>query len=337
LAYVYLNENEGKWHFEIKAAACLPYNNIWKKNLINSTHLPALDFMLLHTEYGALLGKEVRRFIRSNDLNGKVDLIVSHGHTVFHISGKNTSVQLGHGAAIAAKVQLPVISDLRAMDMAYHGQGAPIVPVGEKLLFSDYSCFLNIGGIANISFIAGDKRIAFDVCPANRVLNLLTNETGKNFDEDGLIASTGNINEPLLNRLNTLDYYKQPYPKSLDNGFGVEVIYPLIKESSISIPDALATYSEHIALQIANTLKNNMGKMLVTGGGAFNKFLIGRMKAHLKSIEVIIPDEKIICYKEALIMALLGVLRWRNEANVLSSVTGASKDSIGGALWMAGE
>jgi anhydro-N-acetylmuramic acid kinase len=257
------------------------------------------------------------------------------------------TAQLGDGAAIAAETQLPVVTDLRALDLALGGQGAPIVPIGEKLLLGDYDFFLNLGGIANLSVNSSinSTYIAFDVCPANRVLNTLVNELGKEYDADGEIAASGKINIDLLKKLNALDYYKQPYPKSLANDFGTDIVYPLIKNEGIETKDALRTYIEHIAIQIKNAITSLNSflekgcKLLATGGGAFNTFLITRLRDSLKelNIEIIIPDARLINYKEALIMALIGVLRWRQEYNILSSVTGAARDSIGGALWTGQE
>ncbi|MBS1575626.1 MAG: anhydro-N-acetylmuramic acid kinase [Bacteroidetes bacterium] len=344
IVFTELHENAGKWSYEILNEDCSPYANEWTNKLSSAVSLSALEYQLLHTEYGHYIGREVNRFIEENHLHYKVALIASHGHTTFHIPAKKMTAQLGDGAAIAAETRLPVVTDLRALDVALGGQGAPIVPIGEKLLLGDYDYFLNIGGIANISSGKTDQHIAFDICPANRVLNMLANETGKEFDDGGQMASGGSVDEKLLNELNGLSYYGKPYPKSLANDFGTDTVYPLMKKAGIAIPDALSTYTEHIALQIKNAitaisnhsqLTAHGSRLLITGGGAFNSFLIERITDQLKSINVsvIIPDEKLVKYKEALIMALIGVLRWREEYNVFSSVTGAVRDSIGGALW----
>lgn len=369
IVFAEIHENGGKWNYEIIHADCYAYNEEWVDKLKNAVSLTALDYQLLHTEYGHYLGQQVNRFIEQNQLQYKVAVVASHGHTTFHIPAKKMTAQLGDGAAIAAATQLPVVSDLRALDIAFGGQGAPIVPIGEKLLLGDYDYFLNLGGIANISGSAkppfspdenlsadkqdrGRKGWGFDVCAANRVLNMLAADAGKEYDEGGAIAAKGSVNNALLEKLNALDYYKQAYPKSLANDFGTDTVYPIIKDSvpvatRSGIPDALRTYTEHIAVQIKNAIAD-MGnrqpetgnrKLLATGGGAFNTFLVERLKDHLDelNIEVIIPDEKLVKYKEALIMALIGVLRWREETNVLSSVTGAKRDSVGGAMWMGQE
>lgn len=348
IAFVHLQENGGKWGYEILHADCYEYDSTWIARLKNPIDLNALDYQLLHTEYGHYLGKQVNVFIEKNNLHHQVSLISSHGHTTFHVPEKLMTAQLGDGAAIAAETQLPVVTDLRAMDVAFGGQGAPIVPIGEKLLLGDYTYFLNLGGIANISANINDRFLAFDVCAANRVLNMLAEEKGVAFDKGGKIAAAGNINNELLQKLNKLEYYKRPHPKSLANDFGIETVFPIIKQSSLSIEDAMRTYVEHIVVQIKNSIQSitrnhqlptTNYKLLATGGGAFNTFLINRLKEVLQeiNIEIFIPDENLIKYKEALIMALMGALRWREEYNVLASVTGAKRNSIGGALWLGAE
>jgi anhydro-N-acetylmuramic acid kinase len=346
IAFVHLHEDAGKWSYEIIHSDCYEYDLVWKKKLQSALSLSAFDYQLLHAEYGHYLGEQVNRFINENNLQYQVQLIASHGHTTFHVPEKKMTAQLGDGAAIAAVTGINVVSDLRAMDIALGGQGAPIVPVGEKLLFNECDFFLNIGGIANISYKKNDHFTAFDVCAANRILNMLAGKSGKEYDDKGILSSKGNINEKLLSRLNNLSYYGHAYPKSLANSFGTDTVYPLIRDSGCDTEDALRTYVEHVAWQIKKAAKTLLAdhiqladksyKLLSTGGGTFNHFLIERLKDELNelAIEVIVPDEKLIKYKEALIMALIGVLRWREENNVLASVTGASRNSIGGAVWM---
>jgi anhydro-N-acetylmuramic acid kinase len=355
IAFVEFSETAGKWEYKINCALCIEYDNNWIERLQHSIHLPAFDYQLLHTDYGRFLGEKVNDFIEQFGLYHKVNLIASHGHTTFHIPEKKMTHQLGDGAAIGAVTQLPVVSDLRSMDVAFGGQGAPIVPLGEKLLFPDHHYFLNIGGIANISidsklrnsgdsYLANDEIIAFDICAANRVLNMLAAEKNLNYDEDGKMASEGKVNEDLLQKLNALEYYSLPHPKSLANSFGTDIIYPLIKEFDLTTEDSLSTYVEHIAMQIKNSLvpyvsKTELQQLMVTGGGAFNKYLIKRIELHLQEInfEIYIPESEVVNYKEALIMALLGTLRWREQYTVLASVTGALRNSIGGALWLGTE
>jgi anhydro-N-acetylmuramic acid kinase len=371
IVYVHLQEGASsikdsprKWEFSILHAACYPYSKEWRDRLAGARELPAGEYLLLHTAYGQYLGEQVQRFIEEHQLHYQVQLIASHGHTTFHSPEHKMTAQLGDGAALAARTGINVVSDLRAMDVALGGQGAPIVPVGEKLLLQDYAFFLNLGGIANISAHGGGRGfVAFDVCPANRVLNILAGLAGKEYDANGALAAGGKVDEQLLERLNALSYYGKPYPKSLANEFGTETVLPMIREvmgdpragqgdkDGLSVEDVLCTYVEHIAIQIRRAVEGLLradgksgthetaGRMLVTGGGAHNGFLIGRLRELLAplGIEVEVPDEQLVDYKEALVMALIGVLRWREENNVFASVTGASRDSIGGAVWIGQE
>jgi anhydro-N-acetylmuramic acid kinase len=345
IAYVEFEESARKWSYHIAAAACKPYTVEWSGKLKNATSLNACDYLLLHAEYGKFIGEQVNEFIEDHDLHHKVQLISSHGHTTFHSPANGMTGQLGDGATIAATTEINVVSDLRAMDVAFGGQGAPIVPIGEKLLFDEYTYFLNLGGIANLSYRSPASYIAFDVCAANRILNMFAESEGKDFDEGGSIAASGKIYTPLLTRLNNLHYYSLPSPKSLANSFGTDEVFPMVNGFDIPNADKLRTYTEHIVMQIGYAIqklgaKGETGnKLLVTGGGAMNTFLIRRLSETLQTyhIEMIVPEPLLVNYKEALIMGLIGVLRWREEYNVLDSVTGARRSSIGGAVWIGQE
>ncbi len=343
LVFAELEEIGGEWSYQIGASACYAYDKEWTERLRTAVNLSAYEYLLLHSAYGKYIGEQVNRFIEQFELHHRVQIIASHGHTSFHAPSIGMTAQLGDGATIAAVTGINVVSDLRAMDVALGGQGAPIVPMGEKLLWTDYAYLLNIGGIANISANRKDGPIAFDICAANRVLNLLCNELGMEYDAGGLAAASGNINIELLTALNNLEYYQQKYPKSLANNFGTDLVYPMIKNSSISIVDALRTYAEHIAMQVGyaiNLLHTEKplpnSKLLITGGGAHNNFLVKRIATLISGygVEAIVPEQQLVDYKEAIVMALLGVLRWREENTVLNSVTGATRSSIGGAVWM---
>jgi anhydro-N-acetylmuramic acid kinase len=364
IVYTELEETGGKWSYDIKAASCIEYEDEWMQKLKAAPHLSAYEYLLLHIAYGRFIAETVNDFIAVNDLYHKVQLIASHGHTVFHTPHLGMTAQLGDGATIAALTGINVVSDLRIMDVALGGTGAPIVPVGEKLLLKGYNYFLNIGGIANISANISSLHdtqnessstqvknyIAFDVCPASRVLNMLAYKEGKAYDDKGQIAKSGSVNAALLSQLNDLNYYKQSYPKSLANDFGTEIIFPLVQASGISTANSLRTYVEHIVQQVAHAINLVNGewamgikqkvkgnsKMLVTGGGVFNNFLIERLRDTFKifNIEVIVPDDNLVQFKEAMIMAFLGILRWREEDTVMNTVTGASRSSIGGAVWI---
>lgn len=346
LVFAEFTEIAGKWEYSIKASACYPYSTEWQNQLKNATSLSAYDYQLLHTNYGRLLGEGVNRFIQEFDLEHQVQLIGSHGHTSFHVPELGMTGQLGCGATIAATTGINTVSDLRIMDVALGGQGAPIVPMGEKLLLSKYAYLLNLGGIANITANKADGYLAFDICAANRVMNIFCEQIGKEYDAGGDIAKSGQLHTGLLTKLNGLDYYKQPHPKSLANDFGTDQVYPLMVTYGLSVPDALRTYVEHIAMQIGyavNALQGgkmeDQASLLITGGGAHNYFLIERIAAAVKpfGINVAIPEQELIDYKEALVMGLLAVLRWREENTVLHSVTGAKRSSIGGAVWIGQE
>ncbi|MBM3432464.1 MAG: anhydro-N-acetylmuramic acid kinase [Bacteroidetes bacterium] len=343
LALVEFQAEGAQWHYRIEAADCYPYSPEWRNKLLHATGLTAKGYLQLHVDYGHYLGLQVNRFIQEKGVEYRVGLISSHGHTTFHQPATRLTAQLGDGAALAATTRLPVITDLRAMDVALGGQGAPIVPIGERLLFPSYDYFLNIGGIANLS-LASDPYLAFDVCPANRVLNVLAEALGHPMDKGGAIAKAGTIDQSLLDRLNSLEYYQQPAPKSLPNEFGTEVILPMLLGSGPSTPDLLATYTAHIAAQIHQAFISSgraliPGQLMITGGGAFNDHLIEQLADRLQPLNIgpFIPDAQLVQYKEALIMAFIGVLRWRQENTVIESVTGATAPSIGGALWMGQE
>lgn len=337
IAYCTIEESGGTWSYEILEAACMPFDSFWINRLAQITSLSAKELLLTHTQFGKWMGEQINQFIDQHQLQHKVHFVASHGHTVFHEPQQGMTFQMGDGAALAAVTKLPVITDLRNMDVALGGQGAPIVPIGEKYLWSKYGYCLNIGGICNISIKEQEQYAALDVCAANRVLNALAQEAGKSFDDEGLLASTGKIQDDLLFDLNDQAYFKKPYPKSLSNEFGTDVMLSILQRYTCSTEDKLRTFCEHIAYQIAAVCNpSEPQQMMVTGGGAKNTFLIQCIREKLvsKQLDVVLPEEHLIHFKEALVMAFIGVLRWREEVNVLSSVTGAERNSIGGALWM---
>jgi anhydro-N-acetylmuramic acid kinase len=339
IVHVQLEEVRGLWSYTILHADMVPYTDEWAADLKHATNKNVGDFLKLHTRYGKYLGTQINEFIAANNLAHNVHFIASHGHTVFHEPENGTTCQVGDGAAIAATTGLPVISDLRSIDVALGGQGAPIVPIGDKLLFSDYDYLLNIGGIANITI--QDSATAFDICPANQVLNVLAEREGEKMDTDGIMAADGHVLQDLLSDLNDAAYYKQSPPKSLSNEAARDLVFPKLLESEHDNYNLLHTATVHIAMQIADAVQQyphgkEQATLLATGGGAFNKFLIAQLQALLApyNVTVIVPDASVVKYKEALVMALIGTLRWREEINVLSSVTGAARDSVGGALWL---
>jgi len=318
------------WTFEILEATTIPYSAEWKTKLSKANTLLAYDFIKLHKEYGCFIGKTINHFLATAKV--KPNFISSHGHTIFHQPLKKITFQIGDGAEIASETGITTISDFRSFDVALGGQGAPLVPIGDKLLFANYDYRLNLGGFANISNNHEDKVLAYDICPVNIVINNLMETIGQPYDRDGETAQKGTINKALLTELNNLAFYKQSAPKSLGKEWIDENIFPIMAKQTLSLPNLLRTFYEHVAMQIGNNVKSNKLKsVLITGGGAYNKFLISLL-SNYSDCNFIVPQNQIVEFKEALIFALLGVLRLRNEANCLSSVTGAKYNNVGGVV-----
>lgn len=333
VAFCRFREKRGLWSYEVLAAQTVAYPASMKKKLTGLMKASAEDLAAIDAFFGKYSGEQVSRI--SAEIKIKPDLVASHGHTIFHQPGKGFTTQIGNGAFVAAAAGIPVVSDFRTMDVALGGQGAPLVPIGDKLLFGQYDYCLNLGGIANISFDRSGKRIAGDIGFANMVLNKLAAEKGKSYDKDGKLAAKGKIDSALLKKLDKLSFYKLKFPKSTGREWVEKEVFPLFDQSSLATEDKLATACEHIAQQIAAVLPDKKSTtLLATGGGALNHFLIERLRiACRKKASVVVPDHLIVSYKEALVFAFLGLKRVLGEVNVLSSVTGASRDSIGGALY----
>lgn len=330
IAYCIFKKENNIWNYTIEIAETISYSEYWHNKLLNSDKLSALDLLLLNNEYGEFSGKEVLAFIKKYAI--RPDFVSSHGHTVFHQPDKKLTYQIGSGERIATNCGLQVVYDFRTMDVALGGQGAPLVPIGDKLLFPGFDYCINLGGIANISFEKNNERIAYDICPMNLVLNHLANLLGFDFDKNGDFASKGTIDFELFNQLESIDYYNKPYPKSLGKEWIIKEIFPLLNLSTISKEDKLRTFSEHIVSQLIKaTPEKQNGKVIFTGGGTYNLFIINLFKSRTK-LEVVIPDKITIDFKEAMIFAFLGVLRLRDQVNCLQTVTGANKNSIGGKI-----
>ena len=323
--------NDGKWHFEIVAKDNYDYDDDWRKKLSDAFYYDKNQLQNIDYQYGKLLGQVTKQFI--DKFNLKPEFVASHGHTIFHKPQEHYTLQIGDGQALANECGITVINDFRTEDVLKGGQGAPLVPIGDKLLFSDYPICLNIGGIANVSYDVDSQRIAYDICIANQALNYLANRLSMPYDKDGLIAHSGLIDNQLLTKLNSHPFYSQKYPKSLGREFFEENIKPLL-ENRDDIANLMATFVEHIAIQIGESVMTfpETSQLLITGGGAKNKFLVERIQAHTKH-HVVVPSDDIIDYKEALVFAFLGLLRSRNEINVLKSVTGAESDSSSGKVF----
>ena len=330
IACVNFSHDNKRWFFQIVEAGNVPYSEEWKNKLSEAFNKNESELKDLDIEYGKYIGSVTKRFIDKYELEPK--LIASHGHTIFHIPENSYTLQIGDGQEIANATGITTINDFRTEDVSKGGQGAPLVPIGDKFLFADFPICLNIGGIANVSYDIDNKRIAYDICMANQLLNYLANKLGYDYDNNGQFARQGNINQDLLNLLNNNSYYDKAAPKSLGREFFENYQHQIIDNSSLPVRDLLATATEHIAYQIVkatNSLEKT--KMLITGGGAKNNFLIERISKMSKH-EIIIPDTMIIDYKEALIFAFLGTLKMEGKVNVLSSVTGVSSDSSSGKI-----
>ncbi len=329
LAAVEFTHAADKWSFDLIAAQTIPYPTDWQNRLRHAPELPGRELLLLHNAYGRFTGQKIKDFTRTTGVIP--DIIASHGHTIFHQPENHFTFQLGNGAAIAAETGITTIADFRTTDVALGGQGAPLVPVGDRFLFGEFEACLNLGGFANISFEKNGQRIAFDVCPANFILNLLSEKEGSSYDENGRLGREGILNNSLLHKLNQLPFYQEKPPKSLGREWMEAHLLPVMNAAFISNRDKLRTAYEHIALQIARALPEKE-KTLVTGGGALNTFLMERIKS-LSKAEIVVPDTKIIEFKEALIFAFLGLLRFLETINCYSSVTGARKDSLSGLVF----
>lgn len=330
LVYVMFESNQ-MYKFQIIHSKTYSYSKKWIKTLKDAFYFDKNELTELSLIYGDYLSELILDFIQLNKIE-KVDFIASHGHTIHHKPEENYTLQIGDGQIIANKTQLKTICDFRTQDVAFGGQGAPLVPIGDQLLFSEYEYCLNLGGFANISFDKNNERIAFDICPVNIVLNHYTNILGFEYDNKGNIAKTGRINQKLLQTLNELEFFKSDKPKSLGFEFVSEIIFPLINQFNMEIKDILRTYVEHIAFQISNKLTNN-SRLLITGGGTFNKFLINRIQYFTRN-ELIIPNKTIIDFKEALIFSFLGLRKLEGKVNCLKSVTGANMDHSSGVLFL---
>lgn len=331
IAYLKICNKEG-YSFEIIKATTIPYTKAWKLVLKESFNLAGEELTKLDADYGIHLGETIQKFIAKNNISN-VDFIASHGHTIFHNPTKNYTLQIGNGPYITSITGVKTICDFRVQDVALGGQGAPLVPIGDLFLFSEYDYCLNLGGFSNISLNENKQRIAFDICPVNIVLNHYVTPLNIEYDDKGTLASTGSIHQILLNELNSLPFYSESKPKSLGYEFIVQTIFPIIDKYNLKIKDILRTFVEHISFQISKKMDSNPSKkVFITGGGVYNSFLIERLKSRTNT-EIIIPEDAIINYKEALIFGLLGFLKDEGINNCLKSVTGSSKDHSSGVIF----
>ncbi|WP_196889171.1 anhydro-N-acetylmuramic acid kinase [Aureivirga sp. CE67] len=317
--------------FKIVASKAVDYSKEWKLRLQNAFHIATEEITKLHVDFGKLVGGEISEFIKEHSIEN-LDFIASHGHTIFHNPKEDYTLQIGCGYQISKITNTKVICDFRTQDVALGGQGAPLVPIGDALLFSNYDACINLGGFANISFDKNGERVAFDICAVNTVLNFYANKLGFAYDEDGKLARQGKFNKNLYNELNSLDFYRKQEPKSLGIEYVHAQVFPIIEKYNLNEKDVLRTYVEHVAFQLYLTIsKSKSQNILITGGGTFNKFLLEKLSFYA-SLNFDIKNRELINYKEALIFAFLGLRRFENKINCLSSVTGAIKDHSSGQI-----
>jgi anhydro-N-acetylmuramic acid kinase len=332
LAHIQFKIEDKKWSFEIIESETIGYSLEWINSLKVAVNFSINELDDLNQKYTQLLAEIISDFIKKYNLEN-IDAVCSHGHTVLHQPQKGFTLQIGNLPEISSLIHQTVVCDFRVQDVQLGGQGAPLVPIGDRILFPEYDYCMNLGGFSNVSFEENGKRIAFDISPVNTVLNFYANQLGLDYDDKGSISRTGICHENLLNELNNLDFYQKKHPKSLGYEFVKETVLPIIESYKITVTDKLRTFSEHVALQIASALPTKEGNVLMTGGGAYNDYLIERIQSYLPEMKIIIPEKKILEFKEALIFALLGVLKLRGEINVLSSVTGAKIDHSTGNIY----
>ena len=319
------------WEYKIITADTFPYPEAWKKKLAEAVFYEEPQLEKLNKEYTIFLAELISDFIREHDLKD-LEAVCSHGHTIKHEPQNGYTLQIGNLPELAKLTGQTVVCDFRVQDVELGGQGAPLVPIGDELLFGDYDYCLNLGGFANISTNIDGKRIAYDICAVNTVMNQLAEKLGKPYDRNGEIAASGDLDPELLQKLESLEFYRLEPPKSLGIEWVNHHIFPLLK--NIDVRTALHTYAVHAAGQIASCFDNQpSSRILVTGGGAFNGFLMEEIKKKTDSL-ICMPSAELVNNKEALIFGFLGILRLRGEINVLGSVTGAARDHSSGKIYL---
>lgn len=318
--------------FEILQAETIDYSLKLKNQLKNAYEISAMELCELDVHFGYYLGEQVKLFMEKYQIQ-KVDFVASHGQTIFHQPNKNFTLQIGNGAAISSRCNQKVICDFRTQDVVLGGQGAPLVPIGDELLFNQFDACLNLGGFSNISMNREGKRIAFDICPINIVLNHYANQLGFDYDKGGLLASKGVINQDLVSDLNDLEFYSKDFPKSLGFEWIETEFLTIVEKYDLSIENKMISCLEHMLIQLSNCFKKyDINNVLITGGGTKNDLLINRLREKIAT-KIIIPNENLIDFKEALIFAFLGYRKFNNQINCLASVTGARKDHSSGIIY----
>ena len=318
------------WSFRIVNAETVAYPSDWRKRLGDAVGFSEEKLKILNVDYTLYLSEVINYFINTHKIKN-LDAVCSHGHTILHQPDEGLTLQIGNLPNLALLIEQKVVCDFRVQDVKLGGQGAPLVPIGDRLLFNEFDYCVNLGGFANLSFEKEEKRIAYDICPANIVLNVYAEKLGFPYDDKGRIAASGVLNNRLLEQLNSLDFYEQKPPKSLGLEWVQKNVMPILDSCQLSSEDVLQTFTSHIAYQISRHLKSE-SSVLLTGGGAFNEYLISMIRNY-KNFDIVVPSKEIIEFKEALIFSLLGVLKLRGEINCLASVTGAKHDHSSGNIF----
>lgn len=333
LAWCHFSRKEdGRWAYRIEKAVTVPYSDDFRHRLSNAQELSALEYVKLNNDIAVIFAKAINDWLGDGS---RPDFIASHGHTVFHQPEIGLTTQIGNGAILAAETKILTVCDFRTKDVALGGQGAPLVPIGDELLFGEYDACLNLGGFSNVSYRVDNKRIAYDISPCNMALNKLANLVGLPYDKDGQLSQSGQNLHELLQKLNNLGYYHQKPPKSLGKEWFENVFDPVLEQylAKNAVADIARTVVEHIAMQIVANVPGTAQTLLITGGGAHHPFLIQQIQNQKDTLNIIVPDNLIVDYKEALIFAFLGMLRLERETNCLQSVTGAREDCCGGCVY----
>jgi anhydro-N-acetylmuramic acid kinase len=328
-----------KLAWKLLRSKCVTWSEKLLKKLASAPKMNELELIALDLLFCEETANLVQQFQLGNPFT--IDQVSSHGHTIYHYPEQKKTLQIGNGKNLASLTGLPVVADFRSQDLILGGQGAPLAPIVEKYLFPGYGLYLNLGGIANLTI--ANQWTAFDVSPCNQILNYYAQKLGLSYDDKGLIASQGKLNQTLWNALNTWEYYGKKGPKSLDNNQLKNHFIPLIDRFNLLIPDILCTFSNHIAYQIKEAVARELeintiqpGRMMATGGGVYNAFLLTRIKENLQdlAIELVLPADDIIQCKEAMLMALMGFLKTENLPNCLASATGASRNHTAGTIYV---
>lgn len=324
--------NDNLVSVKIKKAESVEYSAEMREGLLKLHTLDAKSLRKADIDFAKFCAVHINKF--KSGIKEDILLIASHGHTVFHNPEESYTLQIGSGEVIAKLTGIACVYDFRSGDIALGGQGAPLVPIGDELLFGQYDACLNLGGFSNVSFRnAGGQRVAYDISAVNIVLNELAGRLGLKYDDKGKAASSGKLIPGMLYELDALEYYAKKTPKSLSREWVGEFVRPVLdRYAEAKTEDLLHTFAVHSAKKIATEL-NGRKNVLITGGGAFNGFFISVIKENTDA-EIVIPQPELINFKEAVVFAFSGLLRYLNKNNCLASVTGAERDSCSGSLAM---